>query len=50
VSDLGAAYLGGTTLAELALAGRVAERRPGALTAASAAFAHFPAPWCPAVF
>lgn len=50
VSDLGAAYLGGTTLAELALAGRVAEQRPGSVAVASAAFAHSPAPWCPAVF
>jgi predicted acetyltransferase len=50
VSDLGAAYLGGTSLAELALAGRVVEQRPGGVAAASAAFAHSPAPWCPAVF
>jgi predicted acetyltransferase len=50
VTDLGAVYLGGTSLAELALAGRVREQRPGSVAAASAAFAHFPAPWCPAVF
>jgi predicted acetyltransferase len=50
VADLGAAYLGGTTLAELALAGRLAELRPGSLAAASAAFSHAPAPWCPAIF
>ena len=35
---LGAAYLGGTLLSELAAAGRVAELRPGALARASAAF------------
>jgi predicted acetyltransferase len=50
VADVGSAYLGGVTMAELALAGRVAEHRPGALATASAAFAHSPAPWCPAVF
>jgi predicted acetyltransferase len=50
VADLGAAYLGGTTFAELALAGRVVERTDGALAAASAAFGHSPAPWCPQVF
>lgn len=37
-AELGAAYLGGTTLAALAEAGRVEELRPGALTAASLAF------------
>jgi predicted acetyltransferase len=47
---LGAAYLGGTTLRELAGAGRVAELRPGALERASAAFAGDVAPWCPEVF
>jgi predicted acetyltransferase len=50
VTELGAAYLGGTPLAELALAGRVVERRPGALAAASTAFGQTPAPWCPRVF
>jgi predicted acetyltransferase len=49
-SALGAAYLGGTTLRELAGAGRVAELRPGALERASAAFAGSVAPWCPEVF
>jgi predicted acetyltransferase len=48
--DLGAAYLGGTTLSELAAAGRVAELRPGALARASAAFRGDVAPWCPEVF
>ncbi|BCJ34182.1 UPF0256 protein [Actinocatenispora thailandica] len=37
-TELGAAYLGGTTLAELAAAGRVEELRPGAVAAASRAF------------
>jgi predicted acetyltransferase len=50
VADLGAAYLGGTTLHELCLAGRAKEGRPGALAAASAAFSWSPAPWCPVVF
>jgi predicted acetyltransferase len=49
-SALGAAYLGGTTLSELAAAGRVAELRPGALARASAAFRGDVAPWCPEVF
>jgi predicted acetyltransferase len=49
-ADLGAAYLGGTTLSELAAAGRVAELRPGALARASAAFVGAVAPWCPEVF
>jgi predicted acetyltransferase len=48
--DLGAAYLGGTTLQTLAAAGRVRERRPGALLAASQAFAGAREPWCPEVF
>jgi len=49
-SALGAAYLGGTTLLELAAAGRVAERTPGALGRASAAFRGDVAPWCPEIF
>jgi predicted acetyltransferase len=47
---LGAVYLGGTTLRELAGAGRVAELRPGALARASAAFLGAVAPWCPEIF
>jgi predicted acetyltransferase len=47
---LGAAYLGGTTLHELAGAGRVAELSPGALARASAAFRGDVAPWCPEIF
>lgn len=50
VVDLGAVYLGGTTLTELALAGRVEEVRPGSVASTATAFAHSPAPWCPAVF
>lgn len=50
VRELGAAYLGGTTLVDLGAAGRVEEHTPGALAATSAAFRHEPAPWCPIVF
>jgi predicted acetyltransferase len=50
VRELGAAYLGGTTLVELAAAGRVTARTPEVLAATSAAFRHEPAPWCPVVF
>jgi predicted acetyltransferase len=49
VRELGAAYLGGTSLTELAGAGRVTGS-PQALHAATTAFAHSPAPWCPVVF
>jgi predicted acetyltransferase len=38
VADLGALYLGGTALGALVAAGRVRELRPGAVTAAAAAF------------
>ena len=47
VRELGAAYLGGATLAALAAAGRVAELREGALAQASRAFAWDVAPWLP---
>jgi predicted acetyltransferase len=50
VTELGAAYLGGTLLTDLAMAGRVGEHTPGALTATSAAFHSSPAPWCPVIF
>jgi predicted acetyltransferase len=50
VTDLAAAYLGGTLLADLATAGRIAVHSPAALTAASLAFQSSPAPWCPVVF
>lgn len=50
VAALGAAYLGGTRLGALAGAGLVTQRRPGALTALSAAMSWDPAPWCPMIF
>lgn len=50
VRALGSAYLGGMTLASLALAGHVVEHAPGALAAASAAFAWPVAPVCPWIF
>ena len=52
VTDLGAAYLGGTALGGLAAADRVQVRAGGAdlLPAVSAAFSTSPAPWCPFVF
>jgi predicted acetyltransferase len=49
-TELGAAYLGGTRLETLAQAGRVRELRPGALAAASRAFAGDRAPWCLEIF
>ena len=45
-TELGAAYLGGTSLASLAAAGRVEECAPGALAAASHGFGGAVAPWC----
>jgi predicted acetyltransferase len=50
VEDLGAAYLGGTTLVSLAASGRVRELRAGALTAASRAFRGDVEPLCTHVF
>jgi predicted acetyltransferase len=50
VDVLGAAYLGGTTLHELAAAGRVDELRLGAVARASAALRGDVAPWCPEMF
>jgi predicted acetyltransferase len=50
VTQLGAAYLGGTRLGTLAEAGLVTERRPGAVRQLSAAMSWDPAPWCPTVF
>jgi hypothetical protein len=50
VTELGAAYLGGTRLGALAGAGLVAERRPGVVRQLSAAMSWDPAPWCPVVF
>jgi predicted acetyltransferase len=50
VTQLGAAYLGGTRVGALAEAGLVTELRPGAVRQLSAAMAWDPAPWCPIVF
>ena len=50
VTQLGAAYLGGTRLGALAGAGLVTELRPGAVRQLSAAMSWDPAPWCPTVF
>ncbi|MFI7315928.1 GNAT family N-acetyltransferase [Streptomyces venezuelae] len=47
VRELGAAYLGGTSLTSLAAAGRVRELRRGALAEASVAFGSDVAPWLP---
>ena len=49
-SDVGAAYLGGTSFGQLHRAGRVEERSAGALARADAMFGWDPAPWCPYVF
>jgi len=49
-TELGAAYLGGVSLAELAAAGRVREHTLGSLARASTAFSTGRAPWCPEVF
>jgi predicted acetyltransferase len=49
-SDLGAVYLGGVGMAELALAGRVEECTPGAVARADALLATPLAPWCPGTF
>jgi len=50
VRELGAAYLGGTSLQELGAVGWVREERPGALAPTARAFRHEPAPFCPFVF
>ena len=50
VTELGAAYLGGTTLTALAGAGLVTEGRPGAVRQLSTALSWDPAPWCPVNF
>lgn len=47
VRELGAAYLGGVSLASLAGAGRVREVRPGALAEASVGFGSVVVPWLP---
>ena len=50
IADLGAAYLGGTTLGALAAAGRIRELHPGTLAPASLAFGWHRAPASPEVF
>lgn len=49
-ADLAAAYLGGTTFATLAAAGRVSEYTSGTVSAISVAFRGDREPWCPEVF
>jgi predicted acetyltransferase len=49
-ADLGALYLGGNRFRTLADAGRVEERKPGAIARADAMFAGQRAPWCPSHF
>jgi predicted acetyltransferase len=46
VTELGAAYLGGTTVSSMAAAGLVTELRPGAVRELSAALSSDLAPWC----
>jgi predicted acetyltransferase len=50
VADLGAAYLGGPSLAALAAIGRGREVRPGALDAAARALRGAREPFCPELF
>jgi predicted acetyltransferase len=50
VEALGAAYLGGVSLATLQAAGRVTEVSPGAVTLAATAFGWPVTPWCPEEF
>ena len=50
VTQLGAVYLGGTTLSALAGAGLVTEGRSGAVRQLSTALSWDPAPWCPVNF
>ena len=50
VTDVGAAYLGAFSFAELADASRVTELAPGGIARADALFRTDRAPWCPRVF
>lgn len=50
VRELGAAYLGGTSLTTLSAAGLVTEHRPGAAAAGAAAFGWDRAPWSHEIF
>jgi predicted acetyltransferase len=49
-TDLGAAYLGGTSLAARAAIGRVRELRAGTLAPVATAFRTVRAPYCPEIF
>ncbi len=50
IGELGAVFLGGVSLAELAMAGRIEENTPGAVERGDALLRTPLAPWCPAVF
>ncbi len=50
IGELGAVFLGGVSLAELAMAGRIEEGTPGAVARGDALLRTALAPWCPAVF
>ncbi|MDQ3877046.1 MAG: GNAT family N-acetyltransferase [Actinomycetota bacterium] len=50
VNELACTYLGETTFAQLASAGRVRELSPGAVASATQMFRWDIAPWCPEVF
>lgn len=50
IDALGAAYLGGFSFTQLAMAGRATERRPGGLRRADALFRGEGAPWAPEIF
>src|SRR3712207_2424271 len=50
VEELGAVYLGDTSLRTLYDAGRVDEHTPGAVATARAMFAWDRAAWCPEIF
>ncbi|MFF4581585.1 GNAT family N-acetyltransferase [Streptomyces sp. NPDC001389] len=50
VSALGSLYLGDESAARLAVLGRVAEERPGAVALADAVFRTARRPWCPDIF
>jgi predicted acetyltransferase len=50
VTALGSVYLGGFTFRQLAHAGRVDERREGAMARADALLPSDRAPWCPEIF
>jgi predicted acetyltransferase len=50
VTDLGAAYLGAFSFAQLAAAGRVRELAPDGVASADRLFRTDRAPWCPRVF